>query len=246
MEQRQTMLPSDHPKMLAFQTALTAMLKQRLDREEEKIRSVTKETEAFKRERMAKQRILLQAQAKLKQEEEKAEAARLELEEANRKRLAKELEAKKEEEALEETKLKLANLLLERDRLREKLNRVLEVQLALEARRVEAAGEAAASHTGLNKAQEDFKSLQERKRLQDVYVERMRRQAEELEQRAVEYQEQSANLKRKTSELRATVREADAETEKVRREKADVVNKWSAEVINIAKRDQVSFFYLVQ
>ena len=43
----------------------------------------------------------------------------------------------------------------------------------------------------------------------------------------------------KTQELLSTVREAEAESERVRREKANIMQQWTNTVINVAKRDQV-------
>lgn len=42
----------------------------------------------------------------------------------------------------------------------------------------------------------------------------------------------------KTHELRDTVRDAEVEAERVRKEKAGLIQKWTTTVINIAKRDQ--------
>ena len=50
---------------------------------------------------------------------------------------------------------------------------------------------------------------------------------------------QTNHLKQKTEELRSTVREAEAEADKVRKEKTDIVQKWTGAVLNIAKRDEV-------
>lgn len=50
---------------------------------------------------------------------------------------------------------------------------------------------------------------------------------------------QTLDLRAKTSTLRSTVRQAESEADRVRRERADITQRWTAAVINIAKRDEV-------
>ena len=64
------------------------------------------------------------------------------------------------------------------------------------------------------------------------------KKGDELDAQLREYQTQTAAMARKTSELQATVRDAETEVEKVRKEKTQLLRHWTATVVNIAKRDE--------
>ena len=56
--------------------------------------------------------------------------------------------------------------------------------------RVNTAGTVNASQTEASKAEEDFKNLQEQKKAQDLYLNKLSKDMEDLEQKALEYQSQ--------------------------------------------------------
>ena len=76
------------------------------------------------------------------------------------------------------------------DILREKYNKAVATQIVLTSRRVDMAGSVKASQTEASKADEDFKNLQEQKKIQDLYLDKLSKDMEDLEQRALEYQSQ--------------------------------------------------------
>ena len=100
------------------------------------------------------------------------------------------------------------------------------------------AGNLTAENVAVTRTEEEFNQVQERKRLQDLYLEKIQSQLEDIEQKAIEYQEQSSQLDEQTEELKRTVRHADAETERIRKERANLIQKWNNSVLGIAKRDQ--------
>ncbi len=183
-------LDSDHPKMRAFQAALKEVLLRRLRQEEEAVARAEREQRQRQKQKAAQQSALLEAQALLRREEERLAGVTAQLEEASRRRRGAGDRAAREEERLAQISARLSSATKRRDELRERLNRVREAQLAMEARRVAAAGEVAAGDAGATKAEKDFREAQEQKRLQDMYVDKLQKQAEEMEQRAIEYQEQ--------------------------------------------------------
>ena len=56
--------------------------------------------------------------------------------------------------------------------------------------RVNTAGTVNATQTEASKAEEDFKNLQEQKKAQDLYLNKLSKDMEDLEQKALEYQSQ--------------------------------------------------------
>ena len=62
--------------------------------------------------------------------------------------------------------------------------------ISSEARRVRMAGEVGAEDTAAGRTEEHFKTLQEEKRLQDMYLDGLRQNVEDMETRNREYQEQ--------------------------------------------------------
>ena len=106
------------------------------------------------------------------------------------------------------------------------------------ARRVDTAGAVNASHTEASKAEDDFKKLQERKKAQDLYLDKLSKDMEDLEQKSLEYQSQADAMHLQTEEIKNLVRNSEEETEKVRLEKMSIMQKWTTAVINLSKRDE--------
>jgi hypothetical protein len=52
------------------------------------------------------------------------------------------------------------------------------------------AGTVNASHTESSKAEEDFRNLQEQKKAQDLYLNKLSQDMEDLDQNAIDYQSQ--------------------------------------------------------
>ena len=73
-------------------------------------------------------------------------------------------------------------------------NRILEHQIAAEARRIQMAGDVSAGNTKAGKTEKDFNEAQESKRLQDLYMDKLQAQMEQMEQTLVEYQEQVSGI----------------------------------------------------
>ena len=76
------------------------------------------------------------------------------------------------------------------DVLRDKYNKSVATQILLTTRRVNMAGAVNASQTEASKAEEDFRKLQEQKKAQDLYLDKLSKDMEDLEQKALEYQSQ--------------------------------------------------------
>ncbi len=79
------------------------------------------------------------------------------------------------------------------DKLKEEFNRVLTTQIMLTTRRVNMAGAVNATHTEASKAEEDYRKMQETKKAQDLYLDKLSQDMEDLEQKAIEYQSQVTN-----------------------------------------------------
>ncbi len=100
------------------------------------------------------------------------------------------------------------------------------------------AGTVNASQTEASKAEEDYRKLQEQKKAQDLYLDKLSKDMEDLEQKSLEYQSQADAMKIQTSEVMNLVRKSEEETEKVRLEKMSIMQKWTTAVINLSKRDE--------
>ena len=236
--EEQKNLGPDHPKLLAFQKAVEAALKKRLQEADEEYEFLLKENEDKKKNRAFQtnqlhetQRLLKLEQRTLKKVSDETQGVaqqRLQLENANKKygvKLAKLQEVYKDASYAHE-------------RLKERHNRALAGQILLTARRVDTAGAVNASHTEASKAEEDFRRLQERKQAQDLYLDKLSKDMEDLEQKALEYQSAADAMQIQTEEVKSLVRNSEEETEKVRLEKMSIMQKWTTAVINLGKRDE--------
>ena len=130
------------------------------------------------------------AQKKLQEEEDELREATKELEEATRRRKKLEVKNAKASKDLEQELEALRKTHQRQDRLREEYNALLARVIASEARRVRMAGEVGAENTAAGRTEEQFKMMQEEKRLQDMYLDALRQNVEDMELRNREYQEQ--------------------------------------------------------
>ena len=180
----------DHPKLEAFQKAVEAILKKRLQEADEELQFVQKE-HADKKKAKAQQTLQLHETqrllkleqrklAKLTDETQVITHQRIYFENANRK-----YEAKLKDLTEVHKKERLRN-----DQLKEKYNRILASQIILTTRRINMAGAVNATQTEASKAEEDFRKLQEQKKLQDLYLNKLAKDMEDLEQRSLDYQSQ--------------------------------------------------------
>ena len=146
------------------------------------------------------------AQKKLQEEEDSLREATKELEDATKRR--KKLEAKnaKANQELDRDLEALRKTHQRRDRLREEYNALLARVISSEARRVRMAGEVGAEDTAAGRTEEHFKTLQEEKRLQDMYLDGLRQNVEDMELRNREYQEQVVRLLRHFCRLFSLIR----------------------------------------
>ena len=68
-------------------------------------------------------------------------------------------------------------------------------------RRVNTAGSINATHTEASKAEEDFKKLQEQKKAQDLYLNKLTKDMEDLEQKSLDYQSQADAMLQQSDEI---------------------------------------------
>ena len=130
------------------------------------------------------------AQKKLLEEEDSLREATKELDEAARRRKKLEVKNAKAAKELAHEVEELRHTRQRQDRLREEYNALLARAIASEARRVRMAGEVGAENTAAGRTEEQFKALQEEKKVQDMYLEGLRQSVEDMELRHREYQEQ--------------------------------------------------------
>ena len=74
-------------------------------------------------------------------------------------------------------------------------------QIILTTRRVNTAGSINATHTEASKAEEDFKKLQEQKKAQDLYLNKLTKDMEDLEQKSLDYQSQADAMLQQSDEI---------------------------------------------
>ena len=72
----------------------------------------------------------------------------------------------------------------------------------------------------------------------DLYLDKLSKDMEDLEQKSLEYQSQADAMHLQTEEIKNLVRNSEEETEKVRLEKMSIMQKWTTAVINLSKRDE--------
>ena len=66
----------------------------------------------------------------------------------------------------------------------------LSLQIYLTSRRVKAAGDVNSCHTSATKCEEEFKKLTEQKSAQDLYLDKLSKDMEDLEQKCLDYEAQ--------------------------------------------------------
>ena len=74
-------------------------------------------------------------------------------------------------------------------------------QIILTTRRVNTAGSINATHTEASKAEEDFRKLQEQKKAQDLYLNKLIKDQEDLDQKALDYQAQADAMLQQSEEI---------------------------------------------
>lgn len=187
-------MDADHPKLQAFQDAVKVALEKRLAEGKVRIARLKEEKEAKIKLKMEMTKELHDSQRQLKREEAELMAVTEKVHDLSQARKKQE-EVNRGQEAevrIRQTELREAEK--RRNELQERLNRILLLQIRAEARRVDAAGNVGAGNTTLSKTEADFKTAQEMKKAQDMYMERMQETLEELEQRELEYSEQVRHL----------------------------------------------------
>ena len=79
--------------------------------------------------------------------------------------------------------------------------RAVAAQIILTTRRVNTAGSINATHTEASKAEEDFRKLQEQKKAQDLYLNKLTKDQEDLDQKALDYQAQADAMLQQSEEI---------------------------------------------
>ena len=79
--------------------------------------------------------------------------------------------------------------------------RAVAAQIILTTRRVNTAGSINATHTEASKAEEDFRKLQEQKKAQDLYLNKLTKDQEDLDQKALDYQAQADAMLQQSDEI---------------------------------------------
>ena len=79
--------------------------------------------------------------------------------------------------------------------------RAVAAQIILTTRRVNTAGSINATHTEASKAEEDFRKLQEQKKAQDLYLNKLIKDQEDLDQKALDYQAQADAMLQQSDEI---------------------------------------------
>ena len=236
MSETQT-LDVEHPKLEAFQLAVKTLLLKRIREADEEIARLNKEASDKAKAREEQTQKLHESQRELKQEQQKLAETERELFDIRESRLALETENKIQETRIEDLRGRFLRAKAKNEQLKEVQNRVLAQQICLTARRVKTAGDVNAEHEASIKIEEDFTRMQEEKKAQDMYVDKITRDMEDIEQQIVEYEEQGNAMKQQTEETKDMVRQSEAEIETVRQEKRNIMQNWTSTVINIAKRD---------
>ena len=236
MSETQT-LDVHHPKLEAFQLAVKIALQKRIREADEEIARLNKEASDKAKAREEQTRKLHESQRELQQEQQSLAETDRELFEIREARIALEAENKVQEVRIEDLRTRFLRAKAKHERLKEVHNRVLAQQICLTARRVKTAGDVNAEHEASIKIEEDFTKLQEEKKAQDLYVDKLTRDMEDIEQQIVENEEQANAMKQQTEETKEMVRQSEAEIETCRQEKRNIMQNWTSTVINIAKRD---------
>ena len=236
MSETQT-LDVEHPKLEAFQLAVKHALLKRIKEADEEIARLNKEASDKAKAREEQTRKLHESQRELKQEQQSLAETERELYEIREARINLEAENKIQEARIDDLRSRFVRAKAKNEKLKEVQNRVLAQQICLTARRVKTAGDVNTQHEASIKIEEDFTRLQEEKKAQDLYVDKLTRDMEDIEQQIVEYEEQANAMKRQTEETKEMVRQSEAEIETVRQERRNIMQNWTSTVINIAKRD---------
>ena len=79
--------------------------------------------------------------------------------------------------------------------------RAVAAQIILTTRRVNTAGSINATTTEASKAEEDFRKLQEQKKAQDLYLNKLTKDQEDLDQKALDYQAQADAMLQQSDEI---------------------------------------------
>ena len=236
MSETQT-LDVEHPKLEAFQLAVKTLLLKRIREADEEIARLNKEASDKAKAREEQTQKLHESQRELKQEQQKLAETERELFDIRESRIALETENKIQETRIEDLRGRFLRAKAKNEQLKEVQNRVLAQQICLTARRVKTAGDVNAEHEASIKIEEDFTRMQEEKKAQDMYVDKITRDMEDIEQQIVEYEEQGNAMKQQTEETKDMVRQSEAEIETVRQEKRNIMQNWTSTVINIARRN---------
>ena len=230
-------LDVQHPKLEAFQLAVKTALLKRIREADEEIARLNKEASDKAKAREEQTRKLHESQRELKQEQQSLAETERELYDIREARLTLEAENKVQENRIDDLRDRFLRAKAKNDQLKEVQNRILAQQICFTARRVKTAGDVNAEHEASVKIELDFQHLQEEKKAQDLYVDKLSRDMEDIEQKITEYEEQANAMKQQTEETKDMVRQSEAEIETVRQEKRNIMQNWTSTVINIAKRD---------
>ena len=187
----QDYLGVNHPKLEVFQKAVEAALKKRLQQQEEELDFLRKENADKKRSRAEQTTALHETQRLLKLEQRKYKKVFEETQAVAKERINNEKLNHKYEQKLKELKQIHAKAKSKHEALRDRYNRAVAAQIILTTRRVNTAGSITATHTEASKAEEDFRKLQEQKKAQDLYLNKLTKDMEDLEQRALDYESQA-------------------------------------------------------
>ena len=231
------LLDVEHPKLEAFQLAVKTALLKRIREADEEIARLNKESSDKAKAREEQTRKLHDSQRELKQEQQNLAETERELFEIRESRVALEAENRVQEVRIDDLKSRFMRAKGKNEQLKAVQNRVLAQQICLTARRVKTAGDVNAEQSASVKIEEDFRQLQEEKKAQDLYVDKLTQDMEDIEQKMIENEQQANAMQQQTEETKEMVRQSEAEIGNVRQEKRNIMQNWTSTVINIAKRD---------
>eukprot|EP00094_Tigriopus_californicus_P006577 TCALIF_06333-PA protein Name:"Similar to Ccdc40 Coiled-coil domain-containing protein 40 (Mus musculus)" AED:0.16 eAED:0.16 QI:0/0.5/0/0.66/1/1/3/0/818 len=231
-------MEADHPKLQAFQKALNQVLNKRVEETELKIKALRQEKEAKAKLKTQKTKELYEAQSLLKKDEKKLMAITEELHEVTLVRRKLEHDNQELEQMVHSKLIQLRESVQRKQNLKDAYNQILYKQILFEARRVDAAGDVNASNTMAAKTAKDFNQIQEEKRLQDLYLDRLQQKIEDMERQSLEYREQTIAVQEQTQDMKDTLRKAEDEVDNVKKEKSLLLQKWTNSILNVSKQDE--------
>ena len=246
-------IPENHYKMVAFQTAIQAVLERQIEKLQLEVNENARLVTIGTKESQEAAKHLHDEQKCLVLEEDNVRSAAERLDRTQSRRERREKENRDYRAEVERSEADLEQRIVHNEQLRAEVNDLTGQSLRYQLRRLEVEGEVGVDQACSDKGEQDFKVAQEAKQFQDKYIGKrvgdrrcgdrapptgqLAEEVEQLEGVAGQYEVQAAAMDRGTLDTRDTVRRAEAELASVRGEVARVVTNWTNTVININKVD---------